>query len=105
MAKAVVLEMILSTRQIQDNQIVAGPVEEQYAINPKGVVESVMNNPRFQAMTENLTRESLYTMVMRNDAKALVETMTNAAQAAKNVPEVPVAQNVKEGPVANGRIG
>ena len=105
MAKAVVLEMILSTRQIQDNQIVAGPVEEQYAANPKGVVESVMNNPRFQAMTENLTRESLYTMVMRNDAKALVETMTNAAQAAKNVPEVPVAQNVKDGPVANGRIG
>lgn len=102
MAKAVVLEMMLASRHVENGTLIAGEVEVQYAANSKGVVDSVLNNPRFQAMTENLTRDKLYGLVTSGDAKTFVKMLKNSQQVVQKEPEVPVAQKENEGPVATG---
>lgn len=81
MANMVVLEMVKSGRSVNEQgQIIAGPVEQELARNPGEVIDTILNNRYFQAMTPDITPEMLGNFVVSNGAKNIVNHMQRAAQ-------------------------
>lgn len=81
MANMVVLEMVKNGRSINDQgQIIAGPVEEALARDPGAVIDTILNNRYFQAMTPDITPEMLSNFVVNNGAKNIVNHMARVAQ-------------------------
>ena len=99
MANMVALEMVKNGRsKNEQGQIIAGPVEEELAKDPGAVIDNILNNRYFQAMTPDITPEMLGNFVMSNGAKNIVNHMERVAQQggeAVNNHE-PVIQNQNE---------
>lgn len=97
MANMVVLEMVKNGRSMDDSgRIIAGPVEQQLAQNPLEVIDSVLDNRYFQAMTPEVSREMIGNFVLSDGAKRIAYHVGKIAQqgrAAAPDQEVPQVQN------------
>jgi hypothetical protein len=97
MANMVVLEMVKNGRSMDDSgRIIAGPVEQQLAQNPLKVIDSVLDNRYFQAMTPEVSREMIGNFVLSDGAKRIADHVGKIAQqgrAAAPDQDVPQVQN------------
>lgn len=96
MGNMVVLEMVKRSRSIENGKIIAGPVEQELARQPVEVIDRILDNNYFRAMTANVTKEMLEHFVVSNGAKTVTDNMERIVRiASKEIerPQEPQAQN------------
>ena len=97
MGNMVVLEMVKNGRSMDDSgQIIAGPVEQQLARQPVEMIDRILDNNYFRAMTANVSKEMLEHFVVSNGAKTVAENMERIARIASEQierPQEPQVQN------------
>lgn len=80
MGNMVVLEMVKRSRSIENGKIIAGPVEQELARQPVEVIDRILDNNYFRAMTANVTKEMLEHFVVSNGAKTVTDNMERIAR-------------------------
>lgn len=70
LSNMILLQMVKNGRSLDENgNIKAGPIEVELAKNPHKVIDSLRNRQDFQNMAEDMTRERLESIIMKDGVK------------------------------------
>lgn len=78
MASAVVLEAVRQEHYLNNGS--AGPLEEAFMTQEKGMVNSMLKDPTFKAFTQNASVEMLQHFFMTDGARNMNEVISNVAK-------------------------